>query len=168
MLDRALGKQYVPDAGRAYLLKLRGHAFYVFGHLDRAERDLEEAAALVPNDAGIIGLQARVWAAKKENLDEAYRYAISLIKTFPGNVENWNILALVVRAQEGWEPALEILNRVGRVAEECSELFLQLGDLRMKTGDRTGAAEAYRKAIALSEDGLIIRAEAERKLRRAK
>jgi len=166
MLNRALRQPDVPDAGRAYLLKLRAHTFYLFGQLDKADKDLEAAAEVASMDAGVIGLRARVWAAQGRNLEEAYRFAISLIKAFPGNVENWTILALVVQAQEGWEPALEILNRVARVSEEGSELFFHLGNLRMRAGDREGAAEAYRRAIALSGDGLIIRSEAERRLRR--
>jgi tetratricopeptide (TPR) repeat protein len=167
MLGRAMRQPDIPEAGMAYLLKMRGHTYYIFGRLDEADRDLEAAAEIAPMDAGIIGLRARVWATMGENLDEANRFAISLIKVFPGSVQNWNVLAMVVSATEGWEPALQILERVGRVAEESSELFMHLGDLRMRAGNRTGAAEAYRRAIALSDDGQIIRADAERRLRRA-
>lgn len=166
MLDRALNQDNIPDAGRAYILKMRGHAHYIFDEFEDAEKDLGAAAKLSPLDAGIMGLQVRVWAAQKKNLDEAYRYGISLIKAFPSNVENWSILALAIRAKEGDEPALELLERVGRVAEECSELFMQLGDLRARAGLSIGAGQAYRKAIALSGDGLIIQKEAEKKLRK--
>jgi tetratricopeptide (TPR) repeat protein len=165
-LDRALGQDDVPDAGRAYLLKLRAHTFYLFGGYDDAEDDLAEASKLAPMDAGIMGLSARVWAARKKNLDEAYRYAISLVKAFPGNVENWDILAMVVFAKEGAAPAREILERIGRVAEECSELFVHIGDFRARDGEKMGAARAYEKAISLSGDGLVIKGEVERKLRK--
>ena len=168
ILNRALKSPNLPAAGRAYLLRLRAHANYLFGDLDYAEDDLKEAGNLTPLDAGVMGLSARVWAAQNKNLDEAYRYAISLVKAFPSNVENWAILARVVLAKEGDAPALEILERIGRVAEECSELFFLLGDLRAKAGEVPGAAAAYKKAIALSGDGLVIKDEVERKLRRLK
>jgi tetratricopeptide (TPR) repeat protein len=168
ILDRALKQGGVPDAGRAYLLKMRAQTLYVSGDYAGAEADLAEAMKLAPMDAGVMGLSARVWAARKKNLDEAYRYAISLVKAFPGNVENWDILAMVVLAKEGSGPAREILERVGRVAEECSELFLHLGDMRAAAGENMGAARAYEKAIALSADGLVIRGDVERKLRRLK
>jgi predicted RNA polymerase sigma factor len=119
-------------------------------------------------DAGTMGLVARAYAAQNKNIDEAYRYAVSLIRAFPANVESWNTLAVVVRAKEGDENALEILERVGRVAEDCSELFLHLGDLRAKAGLNIGAAQAYRKAIALSEDGMVIKKQVERKLKKRK
>jgi tetratricopeptide (TPR) repeat protein len=166
MLNRALRRDNVPDAGRAYLLKLRGQAMYIFGDLDAAEADLEAAAELAPMDAGIMGVQARVWAARGEKLDEAYRFAISLIKAFPSNAEYWDILAAVVRAKEGDGPALEILEKIGRVAEECSALFQHLGDLRARAGLAIGAGQAYRKAIVLSDDGLVIKADVERKLKK--
>jgi tetratricopeptide (TPR) repeat protein len=168
MLNRALKHDNLPDAGRAYLLKLRGHTHYMFGEFEKAGEDLGKAAALSPMDASIMGLQVRVWVAQKKNLDEAYSYAVSLIKAFPSSVENWSILAMAVRAKEGEGPALEILERVGRVAEECSELFLQLGDLRAREGLAIGAAQAYRKAILLSNDGLVVKDEVEKKLKRLK
>ena len=168
MIDRALGQDPLPDAGRAYLLRLRAHTLFMSGRLEEAENDLEVAAELTPMDAGIMGLQARVWAAQRTNLDEAYRYAVSLVKAFPSNVENWSILSMVLEVKEGWAEALEILERVGRVAEENSELFLNLGNLRLRAGDRVGAADAYRRAIALSDDGLVVRREVERKLRRVR
>jgi tetratricopeptide (TPR) repeat protein len=168
ILNRALLQSDVPNAGRAYLLKLRAHVFYIFGDYDEAEQDAAAAATLAPLDAGIMGLLAKVWAAKKSNLDEAYRYAISLIKAFPSSVESWDVLAMVVRAKEGDGEALEILERVGRVAEECSELFMHLGDLRALAGLIVEAEHAYRKSVALSDDGLVVRGEVERKLRKLK
>ncbi|MDR1826132.1 MAG: hypothetical protein LBQ49_00385 [Rickettsiales bacterium] len=167
MLSRALKTPELPTAGRAYFLRLRAQAFYMAARFDNAEADLAAAAAIAPMDAGIMAMQARVWAAKKESLDEAYRYAISLIRAFPANVEYWSVLSMVVLAKEGVDPALEILERVGRVSEECSELFMNLGDLRLRKGLKPEAAKAYRKAIFLSDDGLIIKSAAERKLRKA-
>lgn len=168
ILDRALERGNVPEAGRAYLLKMRAQTFYMSGDYESAEGDLAEALKLSPLDAGVMGLSARVWAARKKNLDEAYRYAISLVRAFPGNVENWDILAMVVFAKEGAGPAREILEKVGRVAEECSELFMHLGDFRARDGEKSGAAQAYEKAISLSGDGLVIKSEVERKLKRLK
>lgn len=166
-LNRTLKRPDLPPLGRAYVLRMRAQSFYMTGRLDNAENDLIAASKIAPVDAGIMGLSARVWAAKRTRLDEAYRFAISLVKVFPSKIESWDTLAMVVYAKEGLEPALEILERVGRVAEECSEFFMHLGDLRMEAGSKMGAAAAYRKAIALSGDGLVIRAEVEQKLRKA-
>lgn len=163
-INRALRHRDLPEDGRAYLLRLRAHVFLLTEEFDNAESDLEIAAKIVPMDAGIMGLQARVWAAQNKNLDEAYRYAISLVKAFPSSVEYWDVLAMVIWAKEGWQAALEILERVGRVAETTSSLFMHLGDLRLRAGFNIGAAQAYRKAIALSDDGLVIREEVEHKL----
>ncbi|MDR1027440.1 MAG: hypothetical protein LBL46_03435 [Rickettsiales bacterium] len=168
VLGRALKRPELPDGGRASLLRLRAHTEYLFGDLDAAEADLSDAAQLAPVDAGIMELQARVWAERGKNLDEAYRFAISLIKAFPHNICYWDAMAMVVRAKEGETETLEIMERIGRVAEECSSLFLHLGDLRARAGLFIGAGQAYRKAIELSDDGLVIREEVERKLRKLK
>ena len=166
VLNRALRQPNLPDSGRAYILELRARTGYLFGDFETAANDVKLAAKLAPMDARILRLSARIWAAEKSNLDEAYRYAISLIKAFPADVENWNVLAQVVYVREGLEPALEILERIGRVATTCSELFMWLGDLRSEIGLKSEAIEAYKKAISLSDDGLVLKKTVERKLKK--
>ena len=167
VLNRALSQAEDFDMGQAFLLRLRAHTFYLFGELIAADDDLEKAADLAPLDAGIMGMRARVWARQGENLDEAYRYAISLIRAFPATVENWGILALVVQAKEGDEPALALLERVARIAETSSELFMILGDIRMSTGDTKGAIQAWERSLTLTDDGLVIESEVRRRIRNA-
>ncbi|MDR2770285.1 MAG: hypothetical protein LBB08_02440, partial [Rickettsiales bacterium] len=168
MLDRALEQSGVPEAGRAYLLKMRAHTLYIFKEYEAAEKDAAAALNLAPMDAGIMDVLAKIWAAGGKNLDEAYRYSISLIRAFPSHIGYWDALAMSVRAKEGDLAAREILERVGKVAEENSELFMHLGDLRAAAGEKIGASAAYKKALALSGDGLVVKSEIEKKLRRLK
>ena len=165
-LNRGIAQANEHDLVMAYLLRARAHTHYLMGELDLAEDDLEKAADLAPLDGSIMAMRVRVWAARGENLNEAYRFAISLVRAFPSNVENWGLLAMVVRELEGEEQALELLERVAPVAEESSELFRVLGDLRLAAGNGKHAREAFQRALALSDDGLVIRRDIERRIRR--
>jgi len=165
-LNRGIAQANEHDLVMAYLLRARAHTHYMMGDLNLANDDLEKAADLAPLDGSIMAMRVRVWAAKGENLNEAYRFAISLVRAFPSNIENWGLLAMVVRELEGEKQALELLERVAPVAEDSSELFMILGDLRVAAGNGVRAREAYQRALSLADDGLVIRRDIERKMRR--
>ena len=170
-LNRAIDAAVSSGAGEnslimAYLLRARAHTSYMMGDLDLADDDLIKASDIAPLDGSIMAMRVRVWTARRENINEAYRFAISLVRAFPSNVENWGLLAMVIRQTEGDKQALELLERVAHVAEEASELFMVLGDLRLAAGNGKGARDAYQKALALSGDGLVIKSDIERRIRR--
>ncbi|MDR1361554.1 MAG: hypothetical protein LBJ18_04645 [Rickettsiales bacterium] len=168
VLDRALRNENLGSYGRAFFLKTKAQAYFTAGDAAAAQKYLRESADILPKDASILGLQARIWAARGTDLDSAYEYAIALIKKYPAEIENWDTLAMVVQAKEGNSEALEILERVGRVAESCSVLFLHLGDIYAARGNSKLALDAYSRAIYLSDDGLVIKPELEKKIRKLK
>jgi len=116
----------------------------------------------------ILSEQVKIWAAQGKNLDDAYQFAMALVKKFPSDLDAWNSLAMVVYKTEGLDAALEILEKVGRVAESNSSLFEHMGDLYIESGDKVRAHESYQKAIELSEDGLVNEAVLQRKIRRSR
>ena len=77
-------------------------------------------------------------------------------------------MGCVVAAREGADAALDVLKRVGEVAETCSALFEHIGDMYIKTGKKDEAIEAYRRAIELADDGLVVVPYIERKIRKIK
>ena len=168
VLSNALKRPNVSDLGRAFFLKSRAQVHLVFGNIEAAQQDIDEASLISPNDAGILSEQARIWAASGENLDEAYAYSLALVKTFPAEVEVWDTLGRVVLAKDGPDTALTIYEKVGRVAETCSSLFENLGDIYKELGEVDGARDAYKKAISLSEDGMTVEKVLEKKLKALK
>jgi Flp pilus assembly protein TadD len=72
-----------------------------------------------------------------------------------------------MRAREGLHEALDVMQRVGDVANSCSALFEHLGDMYMESGDTKLARDAYMRAIELSDDGLSVRPVLEKKLKKA-
>jgi tetratricopeptide (TPR) repeat protein len=139
---------------KSYLLLMRARVYLANSNLDSAQDDILKAADLTKNNPEALLSMAKVWAVKKEHLDKAYLYVTAVIKDSPSNIDGWDTLAMVVWAKEGAAAAAEVLERVGRVADENSALFQHLGDVRAKIGDSRGAIEAYQKALTLSGDGL--------------
>ena len=168
VVNRALASQELTDMGRAFFYKMRAHINYIFGELDDAQSDLHVASNLLSPDSDILSLQAKIWASQNREIENAYDYAMSLVKMNPADVFAWDTLACVVNVREGADAALEVLERVGEVSNTCSSLFEQLGDLYMQKKDSVRARAAYMRAIELSDDGLVVVPVLERKIRKLK
>lgn len=166
--SRALENEKISDEGRAYFLKARAGIHYIFGDIDAAQRDLRAASDVADVDVDILALQAKIWAAQNRELENAYEYAMGLIRKSPTDVAAWDTLGRVVAAREGADAALDLIVRVGEVANSCSALFEQLGDLYVKTGNTSLARDAYNRALDLADDGLSVRPNLEKKLRNLK
>lgn len=168
VVNKALKQPGLSNYTQADLLKTRTLVYLRKNDLKKAQDDIIHAGDLAPNNPEVLTMTARVWAARKENLDMAYDYAMGVIEKFPGEVSPWDALAMVVWAREGVKPAAEVLERVGRVADENSALFEHLGDARAAQGDNKGAAAAYQKALKLSGDGLSSEPELQNKIKKLK
>jgi tetratricopeptide (TPR) repeat protein len=166
--NRALGHANLTETGRAFFLKARAGIHLTFGDLENAQKDVRAAADVLPVDAGILAIQARIWAIEKRELETAYDYAVALVRRNPTDVEYWDVLGMVVRAREGAAAALEVIERVGQISESCSVLFEHLGDLYLELGNMKLARDAYLRAIDLSEDGLTIVPRLEKKIKNLK
>ena len=168
VLDDAYAQPNLGDIGRVFLLKTRAQVNLTFGDAAAAQKDVDRATAVVPNDAGVLSEQVRIWVAENKNLDEAYAYSLSLVKKFPSEIEAWDTLGLVVWKKDGARDALAIYEKVGWVAETVSSLFEHLGDVYAELGDRDGAVAAYAKALKLSDDGMTIESVLNQKLKALK
>jgi len=168
VINRALKDDNLTDKGRAFFLKSRAHIHYMFGDFDAAQSDLRTASDTLIVDPEIMSLQAKIWAAENREIENAYDYAMTLVKRDPTDVMAWDTLGCVVAVREGIDAALDVLIRVGEVSHTCSSLYEHLGDLHMSAGDTVRARDAYIRAIDLSDDGLVIVPNVQRKLRKIK
>lgn len=167
-INTTLKNKNLTEQGRAFFLKSRAYINYVFGDLSDAQSDIKSAADVLPMDAEILSLQAKIWAAENREIDNAYDYAMALVRKSPTDIMAWDTLGVVVAAREGAPAAIELLARVGEISVTCSSLFLHLGDLYAETGDNARARDAYMRAIELADDGLIVVPDVNRKLRKLK
>ena len=168
IVNTALENEHLNDIGRAFFIKMRANIHYMFGDIDDAQSDLYDASEILPLDGDILALQARIWVAQGKNIEDAYDYAMTLVRQNPTDIIAWDTLGRVIAVREGVEPALDLLARVGEVASTCSSLFEQLGDLYVAVDDTRAAQGAYERAIELSDDGLIIVPDVRKKLRNLK
>lgn len=137
-------------------MKRRALVHLLFGDLNSAQRDIHDATKVLTVDSEILSIQARIWAAQGREIENAYDYAMAMIKQNPTDIVAWDTVAVVVGAREGNDAALEILEKVGGTANTCSSLFEHLGDAYVINGDKSAARDAYKRAIELSDDGLSI------------
>jgi predicted RNA polymerase sigma factor len=93
---------------------------------------------------------------------------MTLVTKDPSDIMAWDTLGVVIAVREGDIAALDILERVGEVSQTYSPLYLHLGDIYVSVGDLDKAKKAYMRAIELSDDGLIVVPEIERKIRKLK
>lgn len=168
VVNRALRDENINDYGTAFFLKSRAQIHFAFGNLNSAQSDLNAASSITFPDAEILSLQAKIWALQNREIENAYDYAMSLVKQNPTDVLAWDTLATVIHAREGVDAALEVLERVGEVSATCSSLFEQLGDLYSEKEQNDKARDAYLRAIELSDDGLVVVPFIERKIRNLK
>lgn len=168
VIDKALKSEGVDEIGRSFLYKSRAQVNYAFGDFDDAQSDLHSASTVIGADADILLLQAKIWAAQKREIENAYDYAMELVRQNPSDVFAWDALGRVVLVREGPEPAMELISKVGEVSNTCSSLFDIMGDLYKQIGDSGRAYDAYTRAIELSGDGMVVVPQIERKLRNLK
>lgn len=168
VINRALDNDDLSDENHAFFLKSRAHIYFVFGDFNHAQADIHAASDVLGLDVDILALQAKIWAAQNREIDTAYEYAMNLVKRNPSDVYMWDVLGRVVATREGVDAALELIERVGVVAKECSSLFEHLGDLYTNIGNEKMARDAYLRAIELSDDGLVVVPHIRQKIRKVK
>ena len=168
IIRHAMNDEHLNDAGRAFFAKGRAQINFAFGDLDAAQSDLHKVSEALALDAEILSLQAKIWAMQNRELDNAYEYAMKLVKHNPADVLAWDTLGLVVAKREGADAALDVLERVGEVSTTCSSLFEHLGDIYASKGDVNKAIDSYVRAIELSDDGLTVIPLIEKKIRKLK
>lgn len=168
VVSRALDSDDITSDGRGYFLKSRAQINFAFNDLDAAQKDIRAASDLLSIDGEILALQSKIWAAQNRELDNAYEYAMGLVRQNPTDVGAWDVLGRVVAAREGADAALELIARVGEVSNNCSSLFEQLGDLYSGMGNKKQARDAYMRAIDLASDGLVVIPVIEKKIRNLK
>ena len=167
-VNRALQNKRVNEAGRAFFTKSRAHIYYAFGDYKSAQEDIRRASETLMIDGETISLQAKIWAMRNRELENAYDYAMELVRRNPTDIMAWDTLGVVVAAREGVDAALELMERVGEISETCSSLFVNLGDMYAAKGEVEKAITAYKQAINLSDDGLTVVPDVERKIRKLK
>lgn len=168
-VNRALKQNNINDAGRVHFLKQRANVYLMFNQADRAHKDLKSVHEIDDRlTSDILLLQARIWAQQGRNLEDAYDYAMMLVKRNTSDVTAWDILGVIVDKREGLYAALELVERVSEVSVTNSSLFEHLGDLYVKKGDIVKAKKSYQHAIDLSDDGFVVVPFVQKKLRKLK
>jgi len=169
VVNRALSQKGLSESGRVLFLKYRANIYLLFNQPKRAQRDLDKIQELDDRlTSDFLLLQARAWAAQNKKLDAAHDYAMMLIKRNTSDIIAWDVLGVIVEKREGIDEALDLLERVGDIANDTSALYEHLGDMYKKKGDKEKAIKSYMRALELSDDGMVVAPWVEKKLRKLK
>lgn len=168
IVNKALSNNSLNEESKAFFFKHRAHINFAFGDIKDAQKDIREVSKTRLIDGEIISLQAKIWAMQNRELENAYDYAMGLVRQNPTDIMAWDTLGYVVSVREGVDAALELLERVGEISETCSSLYVNLGNMYASKGDTERALSAYKRAIDLSDDGLTVVPNIERKIRKLK
>ena len=117
VVNRAIKNKSLNEAGRAFFLKSRAQIYYSFGDYDKAQKDIHDASEILNIDTEILALQAKIWAAQNREIENAYKYAMTLVTKNPSDIMAWDTLGTVVLVREGTDAALEIYERVGKISQ---------------------------------------------------
>ena len=168
VINNALKNDKLDETGRAFFLKSRAHIHFTFGEIKKAQEDLKKAANVLISDTEIFSLQAKIWAAQKREIEDAYDYAMTLVTKTPTDVLAWDTLGCVVAVREGDLPALEIFEKVSTAAGTSSAVFDHMGDIYRNIGEVEKAHDSYMRAIELADDGLVVVPYIQKKIRKLK
>jgi RNA polymerase sigma-70 factor (ECF subfamily) len=158
------------DADGAYVaLDRQDRAAWDAGRVREGLRALDAAAALrrpgpYQLQAAIAAQHARAQTAQETDWPEIAALYAALARVAPSPVVEIN-RAVAVGFADGPHAGLELLEPLIAAAalDRYAPLHAAHADLLRRAGDRPGAAEAYRRAIALSHNA-VERAERERRL----
>ncbi|PKQ09754.1 MAG: hypothetical protein CVT73_01040 [Alphaproteobacteria bacterium HGW-Alphaproteobacteria-12] len=97
-------------------------------------------------------------ALGEQNFERAYFYFDEVVTLAPGFAEGWNKRAAIQYIREDYAAALHDLEQALRLEPRHYEAIAGLGVILEELGDKKGALEAYRRALALDpwlRDGKI-------------
>lgn len=88
-------------------------------------------------------------ALHEEDYDRAYFYFDEVVTLSPGFAEGWNKRATIHYIREDYASALRDIEQTLRLEPRHYEALAGLGIILEELGDKKGALDAYRRALAL-------------------
>jgi arylsulfatase A-like enzyme/Flp pilus assembly protein TadD len=138
-----------PDRSEAH--NALGVALSLTGDLAAAAEQFRQAAAADPRDASAFNNLGNVCRdlGRGDQAESAYRRAIELD---PSYADPWNGLGALEVSRHNPGAAIPHFDRALELAPDRLEVELNLGIALEESGDRAGAAAAYRDFLARSQD----------------
>ncbi|MCQ2562065.1 MAG: hypothetical protein MJ158_00370 [Alphaproteobacteria bacterium] len=168
VINKALSNKNITEFGMVYFLKQCAHVYLMFNKTSAAYKDINKMEQLNVFDNDLLLLQARLLLQQNNQLEKAYELVMDVVKQDISNVFAWDVLGQVVYKTEGVFPALDLIERVGNISVTTSSLFEHLGDFYKEINEPEKATKAYKHAIYLSDDGLVVVPHIKQKLRKIK
>jgi Tfp pilus assembly protein PilF len=118
------------------------------GNVEEAEKDIEQALKLKPNDGDALALKAIVAVARNEN-DAALTTAHQAVTADPKSATAQIALSYALQARFDLEGARQSLEEAVKLDPKDALAWARLAEIRSSLGERDAALEAAQKAVQL-------------------
>jgi Tfp pilus assembly protein PilF len=132
----------------ARFLTFRGSLRLATGSVEDAEKDIEQALKLTPNDSNALALKAIVAVARNEN-DPALATARQAVAADPKSATAQIALSYALQARFDLEGARRSLEEAVKLDPKDALAWARLAEIRSSLGERDAALEAAQKAVQL-------------------
>jgi Tfp pilus assembly protein PilF len=118
------------------------------GSVEDAEKDIEQALKLTPNDSDALALKTIVAVARNEN-DPALATARQAVAADPKSATAQTALSYALQARFDLEGARQSLEEAVKLDPKDALAWARLAEIRSSLGERDAALEAARKAAEI-------------------
>jgi Flp pilus assembly protein TadD len=161
VLDRLIARQAKPDWR---LLYMRGISLERAGDWPAAERDLQAALKLNPDEAEILNYLGYAWVDRGERLTEAFTMIERAVALKPQSGAIVDSLGWAHYRLGRYDEAVKHLERAVELEPADPTVNDHLGDAYWRVGRRSEAQFQWRRALTLEPEPKL-KADAEAKLR---
>ena len=117
-------------------------AYVGLGRSEEATRQLESAVGKAPERTD-IALELVSHYERLGDFDRAHLAISRILQDHPGNYALHYREGVIHQKQGHWEAAATSFNRVTRLNEGYAPVYYNIGELRLASGDTSGAVVAY-------------------------
>ena len=131
------------------ILYSRGISYERLNQWSKAERDLEEALSLQPEDAYILNYLAYSWLDRKKNIDKALRLLEKAVQIEPSDAYIIDSLGWAYYLNNQMKESVYFLEKAVSILPDDATLNDHLGDAYWKSNRKTEAISQWRRVLIL-------------------
>jgi len=153
--SKALGR--IPELKSSHwpVLFARGACFERLGNWAAAERDLQQALVLKPDQPDVLNYLGYGWMARNENLADARAMIEKAVKARPDDAEIVDSMGWALYLSGDYEGATEYLEKAVELLPGDPTVNDHLGDAYWRLGHKTEARYQWERSLSFSPEAKL-------------
>lgn len=141
-----------------------GEAYNAVHDYEKSDKSYEEALASNPNNYLVLNNYSYYLALRKVNLEKAEKMAAQVVKANPDNSSYLDTYAWVLYARAKYKEAKKVMEKALSSGQVGATHYEHYGDILFQLGDVDGAVKQWQKSKSMSDNELIDKKIANRRL----